>query len=54
MVHVVFAEVVLRQVCDVRLLDMGNVGRSQHSDVHGGGKKEMRLLGEALTLRKVR
>lgn len=34
MVHVVFAKVVFGQVGDVGLLDMGNVARSQHADVH--------------------
>lgn len=34
MVHVVFAEVVLRQVRDVRLLDMWNIERLKHPDVH--------------------
>lgn len=37
MVHVVFAEVVLGQVCDVRLLDMRNVRASQDSNIHGWG-----------------
>ena len=34
MVHVVFAKVVFGQVGDVGLLDMGNVARSQHADIH--------------------
>ncbi len=37
MVHVVFAEVVLGQVCDVGLLDMGDVGGVEESNVHRGG-----------------
>jgi len=35
MIHVVFAEVVLRQIGDIRLLHVGNVGRLQYSYVHG-------------------
>ena len=34
MIEVVFQEVVLRQICDVRGLDVGDVGRGKDSDVH--------------------
>lgn len=37
MVHVVFAKVVFGKVGDVGLLDMGDVARSQHADIHVGG-----------------
>jgi len=37
MVHVIFAEVVLGQVGDIGLLDLGNVRRVEESDVHFGG-----------------
>ena len=34
MVEIVFEEVVLREVGYVGGLDMGDVGRSEHTDVH--------------------
>ena len=34
MVHVVFAEVIFREVRNVRLLDVWYVGRMHQSDVH--------------------
>lgn len=37
MVHVIFAKVVLRQVRDVGLLDMRDVGELKNADIHGGG-----------------
>ena len=34
MVHVVLAEIVFWQICDVRLLDMRNVRGPEYTDIH--------------------
>jgi hypothetical protein len=45
MVHVVFAEVILRKVGDIGLLDMRNVRHLHHPNIHDEGLFKIEIEG---------
>lgn len=55
MVHVIFAKVVLWKVCDIRLLNMGNVRWPQQADVHfencSGMSSKVNFFGQLVSER---